>query len=133
MAHLNQASSLSSPPPRVRKSAARSDQTRLEIHPDAFSDESINGLLETWFVPMIVDHIVEGLAGYGVIAGPLSQRGNYEYDNLGTKDSDDKESKRWTPTKTDPVEEDVEAPIDVDGNGIQNTKRVCDANGDDGK
>jgi hypothetical protein len=119
MPHLKQDPPISSPVPRRWDPAARRGKVQLEIDADAFSDDSIRALVEAWFVPMVVDHIIESMIGYHAMAAPLPCRGNYEYDNFGSAPRDDKESKRWTATETRPAEADVETAIDVDGRGTQ--------------
>jgi hypothetical protein len=131
--HLKQASPLNSPVPRKREPAARRSQAQLEIHADAFSDEAIKGLVEAWFVPMVVDNIIERMIGSKTLADPLPRRGNYEYDNFGSTAQDDKESKRRTAADTRSAEADVETAIDVDGGGAQSVKRVRDADENDGE
>ena len=45
--------------PQDRKPTKRRNQAALEIQADVFSDISLQGLVDDWLVPMIVDQLIE--------------------------------------------------------------------------
>ena len=112
---------------------ARKDQAVLRILDGAVSDTAIQGLVNDWIAPMIVDHIIESITGYNANADLPSRRGNYAYNNFGRTAHDDKASKRRTATKTSSPEANAETAADVDAGGAQRAERICGATESDGQ
>jgi hypothetical protein len=54
------------PLPTTRKGRQHLDQTALEIQVDALSEDAIQGLVEDWLVPMIVDQFIETVLKAGI-------------------------------------------------------------------
>ena len=45
--------------PATRRNARRSNEAALEIDPNAIRDEAVQGLLDDWLVPVIVESFIE--------------------------------------------------------------------------
>jgi hypothetical protein len=116
-----------------QQNSARSNEAKLDIAPDALSDESISGIVVDWLVPMIVDHVVERILHPASTGAQLQARGYYEHNNLRGIGSDGEKSEGWTATEASPAQTDQEAPIVADECRIQGAERVRHAAKPDSK
>jgi hypothetical protein len=102
-----------------RRDGVRLNEAQLEIDSDAIPDSAIEGLIESWIVPMMVEKAIQNMIASAAISSPLRGRRFDTYNYLGSNDcSGEEKFERRTPAEAGPAEAEPAASTDVDATRV---------------
>lgn len=119
MRHQIQTSTCSSPVPKTHRV-----QALIEIQPGAVSDIALQGLVNDWIAPMIVDNIIAAMLGTSTTADRLQCTDYCEHNNPRRTAHDEEEPNGRSATETSPAETNAETSIITDHGRAQGAERV---------
>jgi len=97
----------------------RLNEARIEIDSNAVSDSAIDGLVEDWIVPMIVEKVIHRMIAPSGDMSLLQNRSFDTYNYLGSDDCGGEESEEgWPSAKARATEADPTASTDVDAGRV---------------
>jgi hypothetical protein len=102
------------------------NEAQLEIDPEAIPDSAIDGLIEDWIVPTIVQKAIDSMIALGYIPSPLSDRGFDTYNYLGSDDYSGEKFEGRASTEARPTEADPAASAHVNDSGVSDADRARD-------
>ena len=108
---------------RPRRNSSRErvrlNEARIEIDSNAVSDSAIDGLVEDWIVPMIVEKVIHRMIAPSGDMSLLQNRSFDTYNYLGSDDCGGEESEEgWPSAKARATEADPTASTDVDAGRV---------------
>jgi hypothetical protein len=116
-----------------RRDRVRLNEADLEIGSDTIPDSAIEGLIESWIVPMIVERAIQNILGSAAISSSLRSDGFDTYNYLGSNDCSGEEPEGRAPTKAGTAEADKTSSADVDAGRVSGPDRACGATKLDGQ